>query len=290
MKAISTLSLALLIGAGLMLGCPRSEDPQGDQSDDTSGDASTDNADADSNGATDANDANDASTNSANSGSVANNTTDTMANGDAATSVNVESALPEDHPDYQKSEHSNPVLGNKAPDFTLTDANGNQHTLSDYAGKVVVLEWINYDCPYVKKHYQESGLMPQRQAKWREQGVVWLTICSSAAGKQGNFTGDTLMERIEMEGGNADSYLIDDTSSVGRDYHAATTPHMFVINKAGVVQYTGAIDDWRETKDVTTATCYVDQALMAIMAGEPVRVPETKPYGCGTVSKFAPAN
>jgi len=171
--------------------------------------------------------------------------------------------------------------GTKAPAFTLTDAEGKTTSLADYAGKTVVLEWVNFDCPFVQKHYR-SGAMPALQAKWTAQGVTWLAINSSAPGKQGNFTGEALTARIAKEGFKATRYLVDADGTVGKTYGAATTPQMVVIDGSGVVRYHGAIDSIRSTEatDVAKATNYVDAALTALASGKPVEVAQTKSYGC----------
>jgi peroxiredoxin len=173
------------------------------------------------------------------------------------------------------------TVGKKAPDFTLVDAQGETHYLSDYADKYVVLEWVNFDCPFVKKHYGSKN-MQTLQAAYQEKEVVWLSICSSAPGKQGYFDGDDLAKRIKAEGGNASAYLIDADGTVGRMYEAKTTPHMFVIDPEGTLVYAGAIDDHPSTKiaDIEGATNYVQLALDASMAGEEVETDWTKSYGC----------
>jgi len=168
-----------------------------------------------------------------------------------------------------------------APDFTLTDTNGKQHSLSDFKGKYVVLEWIKFDCPFVKKHYS-SGNMPALQANYQEKEVVWLSICSSAPGKQGHFAGEALTSRMTAEDWQATAYLNDDDGTVGKMYDAKTTPHMYVIDPEGVLRYNGAIDDTPSTKvaDIEGATCYVSSALDALMADQPVETKITKAYGC----------
>ncbi len=179
------------------------------------------------------------------------------------------------------------TIDKKAPAFTLKDANGKEHKLSDYAGKIVVLEWTNFDCPFVKKHYVK-GDMPALAKKYRDKDVVWLLICSSAEGKQGHFEGKTLTDRLAKEAVDAGHYLIDDKSTVGRAYQAKATPHMFIIDKQGVLRYQGAIDSVRSAKqeDIEGAANYVAAALDELLAGKAVTTKETKPYGCSM--KFAP--
>ncbi len=172
-------------------------------------------------------------------------------------------------------------VGETAPVFTLTDSDGNTHSLSDFKGKTVVLEWINYDCPFVRKHY-DSGNMQSLQKTYTEKGVVWLTICSSNEGKQGYFEGEALDKRIEKEGGNQTAYLLDTEGTVGKSYGAKTTPHMYVIDPDGLLVYMGGIDDKPsyKTSSLEGATNYVKAALEASMAGEEVEVKTSKPYGC----------
>ncbi len=168
-----------------------------------------------------------------------------------------------------------------APDFTLMSAAGKKHSLSEYKGKFVVLEWINFDCPFVKKHYQ-SGNLPALQEEYRDSGVVWLSICSSAPGKQGHFSGEDLSSRIESEKWNGSAYLLDSEGTVGQVYNAKTTPHLYVINPEGQLIYMGAIDDKPTTgiDDVKGARNYVAEALQAAMSGRPVTTSATKSYGC----------
>lgn len=173
------------------------------------------------------------------------------------------------------------TVGQTAPDFTLSDAAGKSHSLSLYKGKYVVLEWINFDCPFVRKHYN-SGNIPRLQKEMMEKGVVWIGICSSASGKQGYFEGKELTERLKSEGFSANAYLIDSDGNVGRMYGAKTTPHMYVINPEGSLVYAGAIDDKPTTKldDVKGATNYIVAALQAAMAGKEIATKSTVSYGC----------
>lgn len=168
-----------------------------------------------------------------------------------------------------------------APEFTLPDVQGKNHSLEDYRGKYVVLEWINYDCPYVRKHY-ESGNMQSLQKEYREKGVVWLAINSSAPGKQGHFSSEEITRRSNEQNAKFDAYLIDEDGKVGRAYGARTTPHMYVIDPKGNLIYQGAIDN-RPTsnlKDIEGATNYVRQALDAAMNGKAVEKARTRAYGC----------
>jgi alkyl hydroperoxide reductase subunit AhpC len=172
-------------------------------------------------------------------------------------------------------------VGEKAPDFTATDSNGVQHTLSEYAGKFVVLEWHNNGCPYVRKHYN-SGNMQKLQKEWTARGVIWLTVISSAPGMQGYVTADQENAYMKQVGAAPTAALLDPTGKLGHLYDAKTSPHMFVINPSGVLIYDGAIDDKPTTdlEDVPVATNYVSQALEEAMAGKPVTMATSRPYGC----------
>jgi peroxiredoxin len=171
--------------------------------------------------------------------------------------------------------------GKPAPAFTLKDHTGKTHNLSDFKGKTVVLEWINFDCPFVKKFYG-PGEMQKLQKEATDKGVVWLSICSSAPGKQGHFAGDALTARIEKEKWAGTGYLIDESGTVGKAYGARTTPHMFVINPEGVLVYAGGIDNKKSTKseDIAGAENYVRKALDEVLAGKPVTTATSEPYGC----------
>lgn len=172
-------------------------------------------------------------------------------------------------------------VGNAAPDFTLADTNGNSVTLSDYSGKYVVLEWINYDCPFVAKHYDAKN-MQGLQDKYREQGVVWLAVNSSAEGKQGQFSNEEIHKRLKKHASTVDAYLLDGNGDVGRTYGATHTPHMYIINPEGTLIYMGAIDSINSANvaDIPKAENYVVMALDAVFAGNEVPVKMTRAYGC----------
>lgn len=173
-------------------------------------------------------------------------------------------------------------IGKTAPAFSLTDISGKTHNLKDYRGKYVVLEWTNYDCPFVKKHYN-SGNMQSLQKKYTEQGIVWLSINSSAPGKQGNFATDEITSRATAHGAAFSAYLRDQDGKVGKRYGAKTTPHMFIVDPKGKLVYMGGIDDIKSTKqtDIGRATNYVAAALDAALAGKTIAVSSSAPYGCG---------
>lgn len=172
------------------------------------------------------------------------------------------------------------TIDKRAPEFALKNAKGDEVKLSSFADKFVVIEWVNFDCPYVRKHY-DGGAMNATRKKYAEKGVVWLQICSSAPGKEGHFSGETLTKRIEKEGCDAAAYLIDEDGAVGQKYKARVTPHMFVIDKKGVLRYQGAIDSVKSAKkeDIEGATNYVAAALDELLADKTVSTKENKPYG-----------
>jgi len=172
--------------------------------------------------------------------------------------------------------------GASAPEFTLTDTTGAEHSLSDFKGKYVVLEWTNYGCPFVVKYYQE-GHMQALQEKMSGQGVVWLIINSGAPGKQGHVTPEQGQQQIADKGIKATAMLLDTDGKVGRAFDARVTPHMYLIDPDGKLVYQGAIDSIRSTKvkDIDKAENYVLAAYQAHKGGKPVENPVTKPYGCG---------
>ena len=171
--------------------------------------------------------------------------------------------------------------GQQAPDFTLNDSKGQPRKLSEFRGKVVVLEWLNHDCPFVKKHYS-GGNMQKLQKEYTAKDVIWLSIISSAPGKQGHRTGPQADADTKDKNASPTSVLLDPAGEVGQKYEAKTTPEMFVIDKEGKVIYAGAIDSIKSTDsaDIAKAENYVRQALDAALAGKPVPTPSTRPYGC----------
>jgi peroxiredoxin len=173
-----------------------------------------------------------------------------------------------------------PKVGAAAPDFSLTDAKGAKHSLADSKGKWVVLEWFNPECPFVKKHYG-SGNMQKLQQEYAGKGVVWISIDSSAAGKEGNLSPEAAEKKMAEWKMNS-TLLLDPEGKAGQAYGAKNTPHMFIINPDGKVVYEGAIDSKAtpNPKDIESATNYVKVALDEGLAGKPVSNPNTKPYGC----------
>lgn len=174
-----------------------------------------------------------------------------------------------------------PEIGKTAPAFTLTDTNGTSHSLADFKGKYVVLEWVNHGCPFVQKFYT-PGKMQELQATYTGKDVFWLSICSSAPGKQGHMSATDWNAKIKSTGTQATAVLLDEDGTVGKAYDAKTTPHIYIINPAGSLIYAGAIDSIRsaDSDDIATATNYVAQALDEAMAGKPVSVPTSTAYGC----------
>ena len=172
-------------------------------------------------------------------------------------------------------------VGTPAPDFTAQDSNGASHTLSQYRGKYIVLEWHNRECPFTRKHY-ESGNMQKLQKEWTAKGVVWFTVISSAPGQQGYMTADQENAYVSQMKAAPTAVLLDPSGQVGHLYNAKTTPHMFIINPEGVLIYDGAIDDHPtpNAADIPASTNYVSQALEEAMAGKSVSAPTSRPYGC----------
>jgi peroxiredoxin len=174
-----------------------------------------------------------------------------------------------------------PQIGQAAPDFTSTDSKGASVSLSQYRGKTVVLEWTNADCPYTRKHYS-SGNMQGVQTLAQKNGVVWLTVISSAPGKQGYVNGPAADALTASRAALPTAVLLDPSGTVGRLYGAKTTPHMFVIDKNGTLQYMGGIDSiaTAEVDDIPKAEPYLKEAMLAVAQGAPVAHSVTKPYGC----------
>ncbi len=172
-------------------------------------------------------------------------------------------------------------VGQAAPDFTGTDTHGATHRLSDYHGKFVVLEWQNRGCPYTRKHY-DSGNMQRLQKEWTARGVIWLTIISSAPGKQGYMDASQANAYFQQMHAASTAVLLDPQGTIGHLYDAKTTPEIYIIDPQGALIYEGAIDN-RPTPDPSSlegATNYLDLALTEAMAGKPVTMPATRPYGC----------
>ncbi len=177
--------------------------------------------------------------------------------------------------------HAAAVVGQPAPEFTLTDSTGKAHSLSSFKGKFVVLEWNNFDCPFVVKHY-ESGNMQKLQKTYTGKDVVWLTVNSSAAGKQGHLQPAEVAGKLAERKAAPSAYLLDADGKAGKAYGARTTPHMYVIDPKGTLVYAGGIDDKPSTDvaDIAGARNHVAAALDEALAGKPVSVASSTPYGC----------
>jgi len=167
--------------------------------------------------------------------------------------------------------------GTSAPAWTLTDSNGKQHSLQDFKGKYLVLEWTNHQCPVVARHYRAGGM--QATQKWAtEQGVAWVSVVSSKPGSQGHVTPEQANEVVKEKGHRISAMVLDPDGKVGKTYGARTTPHMFVIDPKGTLIYNGAIDD--SPRGGSSAKNLVKAALEEAKAGKPVSIPVSQPYGC----------
>lgn len=173
------------------------------------------------------------------------------------------------------------TVGKPAPDFSLPSSAGKSVKLSEHKGKIVVLEWLNHGCPFVRKHY-DSKNMQDLQKKYTGKGVVWLSVISSAPGKQGHSTAVSAEAEKKKNNSAATAILIDEKGEVGKLYGAKTTPHMYVIDSKGSLVYMGAIDDnsSADPADVKTAKNYVTAALESTLAGKKVETTQTESYGC----------
>jgi peroxiredoxin len=172
-------------------------------------------------------------------------------------------------------------IGEPAPAFTGADTQGKTHQLEDYRGKTVVLEWTNHDCPYVRKHYG-AGNMQDQQREAAAQGVIWLSVISSAPGEQGHVSPAEADQLTQSRKAAPHAVLLDPAGQIGRAYGAKTTPHMYIINPAGQLVYMGGIDSitTADPADIPKAEQYVRVALQEQAAGKPIATPITRPYGC----------
>ncbi len=182
---------------------------------------------------------------------------------------------------FSLSAYAGVEVGKPAPDFTGVDSNGIKHSLSQYKGKTVVLEWTNHDCPYVKKHYN-SGNMQTLQNNATANGIVWLSIISSKPGKQGHVSGKQANQLSQSRNAAPTAVILDVTSEIGLLYGAKTTPHMYIIDKTGQLVYMGGIDNIpsKDEDDIAGAKNYVRAALDAMAAGNTIEDNITRPYGC----------
>lgn len=174
------------------------------------------------------------------------------------------------------------ATGSTVSDMQVTDSNGTVHNLSDFAGKNVVLEWTNEGCPYVKKHYKSGNMQALQKEATADGDTVWLSVISSAPGKQGYKTGAEANAHVAETGAAPTAVILDSDGVKGRTFSAKTTPHMYVIDASQTLVYQGAIDDNRSANpaDALTANNYVRAALASVKAGEAVATAETTPYGC----------
>ena len=179
-----------------------------------------------------------------------------------------------------------PPVGSAAPDFSLKDTKGKSHSLSEYKGKTVVLEWFNPECPFVKKHYGSDN-MQKLQKQFTDKGVVWLTIDSSAEGNEGYVTADQAEKVMSQWKTHMTALLLDPDGVAGKAYGSKNTPNMVVISPEGKIVYEGAIDSKATPNpaDIPSSTNYVKNALDESLAGKPVSNAQTKPYGCSVKYK-----
>jgi peroxiredoxin len=179
-----------------------------------------------------------------------------------------------------------PAVGSAAPDFSLKDSKGQTHSLGQYKGKYVVLEWFNPECPFVKKHYGSDN-MQKLQQEATSKGAVWLSIDSSAEGKEGYLDADAANKIMTQWKTKQTALLLDPEGKAGQAYGAKNTPHMVIINPEGKIVYEGAIDSKASPNpaDIPNSTNYVKVALEETMSGKPVSNPQTKPYGCSVKYK-----
>jgi peroxiredoxin len=179
-----------------------------------------------------------------------------------------------------------PEIGKPAPVFSGKGSDGKDYKLADYKGKFVVLEWYNKDCPFIHKHY-DSANMQMLQSGYAKKGVIWFEIQSSAPGHEGYMTAAEAQENRAQSMSRAVATLLDPEGDIARLYSAKTTPHMFVIDPKGILIYQGAIDDHNSTdaSDISKSKNYVAAALDEAMAGKPVSVASTHPYGCSVKYK-----
>ena len=182
---------------------------------------------------------------------------------------------------------SGPRTGMKAPDFSVVNVDGKPQKLSDFAGKTVILEWTNHECPYVRKHYN-STTMQMLQKDMTNDGIVWLTVISSAPGEEGYADAAKAKELTKSRDAAPSNVLLDPKGKMGRAYGAQTTPHMYIIDAKGTLVYAGAIDNKPSASNssLNGAKSYVRQAIAELKAGKPVSEAATKAYGCSV--KYAP--
>ena len=172
-------------------------------------------------------------------------------------------------------------VGKPAPDFAVKDAKGGKVSLAELKGKVVVLEWNNFGCPFVVKHYSSKN-MQKLQETYTAKNVVWVTINSGSKASGSYLEPAEYVKKAEEQGSKATHLVVDELGVLGKTYGAKTTPHMYVIDANGTLVYNGAIDSKKSTDaaDIASSTNHVAQALDEILAGKPVSTAKTEPYGC----------
>lgn len=176
--------------------------------------------------------------------------------------------------------------GQPAPAFDVKDIDGKDESLAQYKGKIVVLEWNNPQCPFVKKHYGSHNMQDLQQ--WAlDKGVIWLSINSGAPGKEGYMDADAAKTEIAKVGAHETAYIIDADGSLGKLYGAKATPHMFVVDEQGNLAYAGAIDNQptADPADIKTADNYVKDAVSSLLTGKQIAVAQTRAYGCSVKYK-----
>lgn len=173
--------------------------------------------------------------------------------------------------------------GKAAPDYSFTDIDGNSHSIAGFKGKTVILEWTNPGCPFVKKFYDANEMQRIQKNVLKNDQIVWISINSSANGKEGNLDKAAAKKYIAEHKAAPTAYVLDPSGAFGKLYGAKTTPHMFVIDKEGVLVYQGAIDSIKsfDQADITKADNYVLKALEAVKAGKAPATASSEPYGCG---------
>ena len=186
-----------------------------------------------------------------------------------------------------RAAHVEPEPGHHAPAFTGLTSSGETISLDQFAGKTVVLEWTNHGCPFVQKHYNGDNMQSTQRVAAADEDIVWISIISSAPGTQGYVSAQEANTLSTERNAVPDYVILDPSGEIGQSYKAITTPHMFVIDGDGMVQYNGAMDDKPSTKpsSLDGATNYTLNAINAMQAGEPINPARTKPYGCSVKYK-----
>jgi hypothetical protein len=178
--------------------------------------------------------------------------------------------------------HAGVEIGKPAPDISFKDISGKDYSIAGLKGKTIVLEWTNPDCPFVQAFYASGEIQREQQKAIGDAGLVWISVNSSAAGKEGAIDNAAAKKWMIEKNSHATAYVLDPTGAFGKLYGAKTTPHMFVIDKNGIVQYQGAINSIRslDPADIKKADNYVPDALLALKQGQTPKTPSTQSYGC----------